>query len=418
MGRHNNMLTLLNKLQENNGKLALLALLNWLAVIISYVVHGDLVLSIWLAVLAIVCSVLLLQKDASKTNQPSIDEPQVEEIEDAVLDLIRSIDTGFEGVVHEMREDLDKIRNLVGDAVSTLQSSFSGLSSASTEQKNMLAMMVDRMKESGDQPNADSDELTFREFVSETDKVLKFFIDHVVQVSHNSMKMVDHINDMVKQMDKADHLLADVATIADQTNLLALNAAIEAARAGEQGRGFAVVADEVRNLSARSNAFNKEIREVIQSSQATIVKANDEISELASKDMNFAIQSKARVDDMLMQVSALNEMVGERLQDVSVISGNIDQMVGNAVRSLQFEDIVRQLTEYTQLHLQKAASLVNELHAGLQSLRAAEKDGLRIYMQELANLKLHIDGLANDRSHLKSKPVEQASMDEGEIELF
>ena len=418
MGRHNNMLTLLNKLQENNGKLALLALLNWLAVIISYVVHGDLVLSIWLAVLAIVCSVLLLQKDASKTNQPSIDEPQVEEIEDAVLDLIRSIDTGFEGVVHEMREDLDKIRNLVGDAVSTLQSSFSGLSSASTEQKNMLAMMVDRMKESGDQPNADSDELTFREFVSETDKVLKFFIDHVVQVSHNSMKMVDHINDMVKQMDKADHLLADVATIADQTNLLALNAAIEAARAGEQGRGFAVVADEVRNLSARSNAFNKEIREVIQSSQATIVKANDEISELASKDMNFAIQSKARVDDMLMQVSALNEMVGERLQDVSVISGNIDQMVGNAVRSLQFEDIVRQLTEYTQLHLQKAASLVNELHTGLQSLRAAEKDGLRIYMQELANLKLHIDGLANDRSHLKSKPVEQASMDEGEIELF
>jgi len=418
MGRHNNMLTLLNKLQENNGKLALLALLNWLAVIISYVVHGDLVLSIWLAVLAIVCSVLLLQKDASKTNQPSIDEPQVEEIEDAVLDLIRSIDTGFEGVVHEMREDLDKIRNLVGDAVSTLQSSFSGLSSASTEQKNMLAMMVDRMKESGDQPNADSDELTFREFVSETDKVLKFFIDHVVQVSHNSMKMVDHINDMVKQMDKADHLLADVATIADQTNLLALNAAIEAARAGEQGRGFAVVADEVRNLSARSNAFNKEIREVIQSSQATIVKANDEISELASKDMNFAIQSKARVDDMLMQVSALNEMVGERLQDVSVISSNIDQMVGNAVRSLQFEDIVRQLTEYTQLHLQKAASLVNELHAGLQSLRAAEKDGLRIYMQELANLKLHIDGLANDRSHLKSKPVEQASMDEGEIELF
>ena len=418
MGRHNNMLTLLNKLQENNGKLALLALLNWLAVIISYVVHGDLVLSIWLAVLAIVCSVLLLQKDASKTNQPSIDEPQVEEIEDAVLDLIRSIDTGFEGVVHEMREDLDKIRNLVGDAVSTLQSSFSGLSSASTEQKNMLAMMVDRMKESGDQPNADSDELTFREFVSETDKVLKFFIDHVVQVSHNSMKMVDHINDMVKQMDKADHLLADVATIADQTNLLALNAAIEAARAGEQGRGFAVVADEVRNLSARSNAFNKEIREVIQSSQATIVKANDEISELASKDMNFAIQSKARVDDMLMQVSALNEMVGERLQDVSVISSNIDQMVGNAVRSLQFEDIVRQLTEYTQLHLQKAASLVNELHAGLQSLRAAEKDGLRLYMQELANLKLHIDGLANDRSHLKSKPVEQASMDEGEIELF
>ena len=418
MGRHNNMLTLLNKLQENNGKLALLALLNWLAVIISYVVHGDLVLSIWLAVLAIVCSVLLLLKDVSKTNQPSIDEPQVEEIEDAVLDLIRSIDTGFEGVVHEMREDLDKIRNLVGDAVSTLQSSFSGLSSASTEQKNMLAMMVDRMKESGDQPNADSDELTFREFVSETDKVLKFFIDHVVQVSHNSMKMVDHINDMVKQMDKADHLLADVATIADQTNLLALNAAIEAARAGEQGRGFAVVADEVRNLSARSNAFNKEIREVIQSSQATIVKANDEISELASKDMNFAIQSKARVDDMLMQVSALNEMVGERLQDVSVISSNIDQMVGNAVRSLQFEDIVRQLTEYTQLHLQKAASLVNELHAGLQSLRAAEKDGLRIYMQELANLKLHIDGLANDRSHLKSKPVEQASMDEGEIELF
>ena len=389
--------------------------------IIAGLVSGNWSAGLWLggaALLTIAILSLIGDQSSKAEDLGGVDAASIVQVEDAVVELVKSIDESFQSMTTTMDNDLKTIKGLVADAVVTLQSSFNGLSQASNEQKSMVSFMVDRMKASGDHNDEQAEQLTFREFVTETDKVLKFFIDHVVQVSHNSMKMVDHINDMVEQMNRADALLADVKNIADQTNLLALNAAIEAARAGEAGRGFAVVADEVRNLSARSNAFNDEIKEVIQSSQRTIVEANEEMSELASKDMNFAIQSKARVDDMLNQVSELNEMVGERLQGVSVITGNIDQMVSDAVRSLQFEDIVGQLTEYSGKHMQKAATLVNEMHQGLATLRQAEKEGWHAYVHELHVLRDHISNLASDNSHFENRPVDQQSMDEGEIELF
>lgn len=390
--------------------------------LLSRYFNNDWQTALWIIASTLLCAVgvaVYAKYSAAVVDAETADDAQsLLQVEDAVVDLIKSIDGGFASLVNAMESDLGKIQSLVSDAVVILQNSFNGLSEASNEQKGMISVMVERMKESGDQQQSESGELTFHEFVKETDKVLKFFIDHVVQVSHNSMKMVDHINDMVTQMDRADALLGDVKTIADQTNLLALNAAIEAARAGDAGRGFAVVADEVRQLSARSNVFNDEIKEVIQSSQKTIVKANEEMSSLASKDMNFAIQSKARVDDMLQQVSELNQMVGERLQGVSVITGNIDRMVGDAVRSLQFEDIVVQLTAYSRKHMEKASTLVNEMHGGLLSLRQAEKAGWSAYVAELNTLKNHVDMLAGDDSHLHSRPVDQGSMDEGDIELF
>lgn len=402
-----------------NRKYWIAGILGALSVLLSWWIEGDLTVAFWLVGTAAVWGLVTWLSD-HKTDTGEIPpqaEVTVEQVEDAVLGLVQSIDSGFEVLVTSMNSDLQQIQTLVGDAVVTLQGSFNGLNTASEEQKELVSALVSRMQVHGED-DENKQGISFEEFARETDKVLKFFVDHVVQVSVNSMRMVEHINDMVSQMDEADDLLSDVKNIADQTNLLALNAAIEAARAGEAGRGFAVVADEVRSLSGRSNSFNEEIKQVIGQAQDTIILAKDEIQDLASKDMNFAIQSKSQVDEMLVQVTELNSVIGERLQDVSSIAGTIDQMVGNAVRSLQFEDIVGQLAGYSQRHLDKASNLVEELHDGLKHLKDAEKDGLPAYLEELAKLRDHIDGLVNDNSVQSNRPVDQASMDEGEVELF
>ncbi len=389
------------------------------AVVLSWLVHGNFYVAFWLLGTALIWGGVTWYFDSQTASgeMSAVSEMPVEEVEDAVLELIREIDDGLESMLSAMRGDLQQIQNLVGDAVVTLQESFNGLNHSSVQQKQLVTSLVDTMQSSSS-GDGEAGNISFAEFAEETDKVLKFFIDHVLQVSVNSMRMVEHINEMVKQMEQADGMLADVKTIADQTNLLALNAAIEAARAGEAGRGFAVVADEVRNLSGRSNSFNEEIKEVLGSTRDTILKARAEINELASKDMNFAIESKSQVDQMMEQVAEVNQTIEEKLQDVSVIATDIDQMVGNAVRSLQFEDIVRQLAGYSQNHLEKAEKMVDELHHGLKNLRDAEKDGLPHYLAELALLREHIAKFNEHEEVQSNRPVDQGSMDEGEVELF
>ena len=317
--------------------------------------------------------------------------------------------TELDGTVAAAAEDisgqLEQIRHLVADAAQTLNRSFHDLQRQSTHQIDIVHRLIHEMSE----PAEGEDRVSFTSFAEETDKVLQIFVGHVVDMSKDSMHMVERIDDMVKQMDAADALLADVKTIADQTNLLALNAAIEAARAGEAGRGFAVVADEVRKLSQRSNRFSDQIKEVLDGSRHNIARARETVAHLASKDMNFAIQSKARVEQMMVQIERMNAEINRRLAELSGITGQIDQAVGEAVRSLQFEDIVNQLAGHGQQSVVRLKEITEEVRGKVTHPQTDDP------ASDLASLRQH---LAERRATAPATPVAQTAMDEGEIELF
>jgi methyl-accepting chemotaxis protein len=336
-----------------------------------------------------------------------------------------AVDGAVQRLLAELRESTDALRagldgelkqvqSLVADAVATLQTSFHGLNEESDAQRALVADLLERMREN--RPGEEG-RVSFRSFAQETDTALDYLVQHIVSTSTSSMQMVDRIDTMAAQMTQVEALLGDVQTIADQTNLLALNAAIEAARAGEAGRGFAVVADEVRKLSQRSNRFNDEIRQVVGASRQNIESTRAVVAEVASKDMNFAIQSKVRVDGMLKEVGDVNVLVGERLKDVSGMAERIDQRVGDAVRSLQFEDIVRQLTDHARRRLNGLEGIARQLDGASTRLHALAGTDVRGYASTLGELSQGLRAAAAAVADT-GRPVAQQSMRSGDIELF
>jgi methyl-accepting chemotaxis protein len=351
-----------------------------------------------------------LRSSAASDEQES--RPSTEDVEVAVTEMVAHVEGHLDTATGQMRHDLQQIQSLVGDAVTTLQDAFNGLNARSTQQSELVGEMISSMREqSGESTEGGG-------FAEETDKVLRYFVDYVVNTSAQSMAMVEKIDDMKDHMTRADSLLGDVKVIADQTNLLALNAAIEAARAGEAGRGFAVVADEVRKLSKRSDRFSDEIRTVIGEAMTAIHDARSSVQDLASQDMNFAITAKSRVNDMLARLTELNDTVEGALGSVSTISSEVGVLVGDAVRSLQFEDIVRQLAAYSERHLDRIQGLVGCIHDGLTELRESEERSPHDFLLAVRNFQVELDDFVGDSLAADSKPVSQGSMDEGEVELF
>ncbi|MEW6507439.1 MAG: methyl-accepting chemotaxis protein [Bacteroidota bacterium] len=175
------------------------------------------------------------------------------------------------------------------------------------------------------------------------------------------------ISSLANKTDQIGEIAQVIDDIADQTNLLALNAAIEAARAGEQGRGFAVVADEVRKLAERTTKATKEIAETIKAIQKEAKEADDSMN-VAGKVVEKGIELNQHVEEVLTKINESAEKVALEIDQVAAASEEQSSAAEQISKNIETISAVTHQSASGTQQIARAAEDLNRLTERLQNL--------------------------------------------------
>ncbi len=289
------------------------------------------------------------------------------------------------GVVEKMRGTLTKILTQscqVATAVGTVY----GVSEEMASGAESLTMQASTVATAGEEMAATSGDIarncqiaadSSHTAVAEGNKgaaVVRDSITIMSRIAEQVRASAGTVENLGARSDQIGEIVGTIEDIADQTNLLALNAAIEAARAGEQGRGFAVVADEVRALAERTTRATREIGEMIKSIQQetrnAVAAMNEGVQEV-ERGTDQATQSEQalnriinEINDLSLQVSQIATAAEEQTATTSEISGNI----------LAITDVGRNVAQTAQHSSREASQLNTSAEALLGTLAGFHLD--------------------------------------------
>jgi len=231
-------------------------------------------------------------------------------------------------------KEVDTARELVEVSTERLSVQFRELAGSASDQARELLQIIEYASD----VDVDGERMELSEVIRYLDGMLSDMVSKIVRISENGITIMYALDELLEHVKSAESCVSDIQSLTRHTNQLALNAKIEAMRAGHHGRGFSVVADEVRHLSKHITELSGRIREQMDAVSASVNSSYATLQDVTSIDMSENILAKERIDSVMESLLRQNAHFSEVMNNTAERSEQLAQTIGGMVTGIQFQD--------------------------------------------------------------------------------
>jgi methyl-accepting chemotaxis protein len=295
---------------------------------------------------------------------PQTDKKDSEKLKNNVLELEGQLDTTVRNkmqIIPILTAQLKAVIQETDDAAGGLTSAFIGISRKAKQQLQAVQGLFGNLSENSSGSN-----------------ILLQMQGNLIDIQNNFTtitsffdKSTAMISEVVEQLSKINTFASDIEKIGKMTNILAINAAIEAAHTGEAGQGFKVIATEINTLSKNSNESIRQIAEVTKSLTSTITAIKQELEKVHYQSKSIGMRTDELFNQTTDKIETTLKETTEKVQSIANDAEGLSKEISKIVVSIQFQDITRQRIEHVIAPLEL---LNNDLTSSIDNICKNESD--------------------------------------------